>query len=175
LRDFPEATIREHDRDRSFALHSTSLVEGSPMKYRTLDDHAGMRTFAVAFEIGEEVMSTLTQLAKDLELLGCSLNGIGGFQKVTLGYFDWEKTEFVQNVVDEQVELLSFQGNIAEGSDGGPKIHAHVVLGRRDASTRGGHLVEAIVRPTMEVIIVENPVHLHRRHDEATGLVLLKP
>jgi predicted DNA-binding protein with PD1-like motif len=145
------------------------------MKFRTLDEHAGMRTFAVAFEIGEEVMSTLTQLANDLKLLGCSLNGIGGFQKATLGYFDWEKGEFLQNVVEGQVELLSFQGNIAQGADGGPKIHAHVVLGCRDATTRGGHLVEAIVRPTMEVIIVENPNHLHRLHDEKTNLVLLKP
>jgi predicted DNA-binding protein with PD1-like motif len=145
------------------------------MKYRLLDEREGLRTYGVALEIGEEVVGTLTALARDLSLLGSGVSGIGGFQQATLGYFDWERRDFIQNVVDEQVELLAFQGNIAEDAEGGPKLHAHVVLGRRDGTTRGGHLVAAVVRPTMEVIVVENPVHLHRRHDEETGLVLLKP
>ncbi len=145
------------------------------MNYRLLDERDGRRTYAVALEIGESVMSTLTDLARELSLVGSSIVGIGGFQRATLGYFDWEQTNFIENHVDEQVELLSFQGNIAQGEGGEPKIHAHVVLGRFDASTRGGHLVEATVRPTMELIITESPEHLHRVHDEATGLVLLKP
>ncbi len=145
------------------------------MNYRLLDERDGRRTYAVALQIGESVMSTLTALARELSLVGSSVAGIGGFQSATLGYFDWERTYFIENHIDEQVELLSFQGNIAEGEGGEPKIHAHVVLGRSDATTRGGHLVEATVRPTMELIITESPEHLHRVHDEATGLVLLKP
>lgn len=145
------------------------------MNYRLLDERDGRRTYAVALQIGEPVMSTLTALARKLSLVGSSVAGIGGFQNATLGYFDWERTSFIENRIDEQVELLSFQGNIAEGEGGEPKIHAHVVLGRSDATTRGGHLVEATVRPTMELIITESPEHLHRIHDDATGLVLLKP
>lgn len=145
------------------------------MHYRLIDDHEGRRTYAVALEMGEEVMQTLGDLAAELNLIGSSVVGIGGFERVRLGYFDWENQNFLQNVVDEQVEVLSFQGNIAEGDDGKPKLHVHVVLGRSDATTRGGHLVEGTVRPTLEAIITESPVHLHRRHDEDTGLVLLKP
>lgn len=145
------------------------------MHYRLLDENNGRRTYAVALEIGDPVVSTLTDLARKLDLAGSSISAIGGFQHVTLGFFDWEKSDFIENVVDEQVEVLSFQGSIAEDIDGGPHLHVHVVLGRRDASTRGGHLVEATVRPTLEVIIMESPEHLHRQRDEATGLVLLKP
>ena len=145
------------------------------MNYRLLDERDGRRTYAVALQIGEAVMTTLSDLARELSLVGSSVAGIGGFQSATLGYFDWERTSFIENRIDEQVELLSFQGNIAEGEGGEPKIHAHVVLGRFDATTRGGHLVEATVRPTMELIITESPEHLHRFHDEETGLVLLKP
>jgi predicted DNA-binding protein with PD1-like motif len=147
----------------------------SQVNYRLLDERDGRRTFAVALEIGEEVMSALTALARELSLVGSSVSGIGGFQRATLGYFAWDRKEFVKNEVEEQVELLSFQGTIAESADGSPTLHAHVVLGRSDATTRGGHLVEAIVRPTMEAIIVESPEHLHRLYDQATGLVLLKP
>lgn len=41
--------------------------------------------------------------------------------------------------------------------DGKPKIHAHRVVGRRDGSTRGGHLIEAYVRPTLELMLVSLP------------------
>jgi hypothetical protein len=34
-------------------------------------------------------------------------------------------------------------------------------------------LIEAHVRPTLEVVIVESPTHLRRRHDEASGLALI--
>ena len=145
------------------------------MHYRLLDEHEGRRTYAVALETGEQVISTLTGLARDLDLAGSSVSAIGGFQHAKLGYFNPQNADFVENEVDEQVEVLSFQGSVAEETDGSPHLHIHVVLGRRDASTRGGHLVEATVRPTLEVIIVESPEHLHRQRDEKTGLVLLKP
>jgi predicted DNA-binding protein with PD1-like motif len=58
--------------------------------------------------------------------------------------------------------------------DGQPSIHAHVVLGKRDGTAHGGHLLEAHVRPTLEVILTESPAHLTRRFDEASGLALIR-
>lgn len=46
-------------------------------------------------------------------------------------------------------------------------MHAHVVLGTSDGTTRGGHLLEARVRPTLEVIVVESPEHLRPKTKEA--------
>ena len=145
------------------------------MHYRLLEERDGRRTYAVAMETGDQVVSTLSALAGELDLTGSSVSGIGGFQQARLGYFDPADRGFVENRIDEQVEVLSFQGSIAEDVDGSPHLHIHVVLGRHDATTRGGHLVEATVRPTLEVVIVESPEHLHRVKDEKTGLVLLKP
>jgi predicted DNA-binding protein with PD1-like motif len=145
------------------------------MHYRLLDEQNGRRTYAVVMETGDQVISTLTAIAEELNLAGSSVSAIGGFQHARLGYFDAADSGFVENEVDEQVEVLSFQGSVAEDVDFSPHLHIHVVLGRRDATTRGGHLIEATVRPTLEVIIVESPEHLHRRKDEKSGLVLLKP
>jgi uncharacterized protein len=145
------------------------------MRHHLVDETNGRRTFVVALEIGEEVVSTITGLARELSLGSSSMTGIGAFQRVRLGWLDWERSDFRENVVDEQVELLSLIGNIAESEEGTPVLHAPVVVARYDATTRGGHLVEAIVRPTLELVIVESPEHLQRRHDEKTGLVLLKP
>ena len=145
------------------------------MRHRLLVKSGGRRTYAVTLEIGEEVMASLTALATELKLAAGSITAVGGFQRATLGYFDYATRVFHKNEVDEQVELLSLVGNLAEAEDGTPKIHAHVVLGRVDATTRGGHLVEATVRPTFEAIIEETPEHLKRKHDSKTGLVLLQP
>ena len=75
--------------------------------------------------------------------------------------------------VKEQVEVLALVGDIAL-QEGKPKLHAHVVLGRRDGSACGGHLLEARVRPTLEVIVTESPAHLRREHDPVTGLALIR-
>jgi uncharacterized protein len=58
--------------------------------------------------------------------------------------------------------------------DGEPQVHAHAVLGRHDARTLGGHLLEAHVRPTLEVILVETPSHLRKQVDPETGLALIR-
>ena len=75
--------------------------------------------------------------------------------------------------VSEQVEVLSLIGDMVL-EDGEPKVHAHVVVGRSDGSTRGGHLMEAHVRPTLEVILVESPAHLRKQVDDESGLALIR-
>ena len=91
-----------------------------------------------------------------------------------LGYFDRERKEYEEIPVDEQVEVLSLVGDVALDPDGAPVVHAHAVLGKRDGSTAGGHLLEGHVRPTLEVMLIESPAHLRKRHDPETGLALIE-
>ena len=63
--------------------------------------------------------------------------------------------------VDEQCELLSLIGDVAEGQDG-PILHVHAVLGLSDGTTRGGHLLEGRVFPTLEAIVTETPAELRK-------------
>jgi hypothetical protein len=53
------------------------------------------------------------------------------------------------------------------------EIHAHVVAGRSNGSTVGGHIMEAYVRPTLEVMLSESPSHLQRKVDQNSGLALI--
>jgi predicted DNA-binding protein with PD1-like motif len=75
--------------------------------------------------------------------------------------------------VDQQCEVLSAIGDIAIDDRGKPSLHAHVVLGLSDGSTRGGHLLDGLVRPTLEVTLVETPVHLRRRKRPELGIALI--
>lgn len=145
------------------------------MKHRLLEEAGGRRSFVLVFDYGEDVVAPLTRFADELQLRASSVTGIGAFEKARLGYFNPATKEFRENAVDEQVEVLAFTGNIAEGDAGERKLHLHVVLGCMDATTRGGHLIDAVVRPTLELMVTELPHHLKRTHDEKTGLVLLQP
>jgi hypothetical protein len=89
-----------------------------------------------------------------------------------LGYFDWESKQYKKIPVDEQVEVLSLLGDVAVG-DQGPTLHLHAVLGKADGSVVGGHLIEAYVRPTLEVILIQPPSYLRKRKDPETGLALI--
>ncbi len=143
------------------------------MRSKLIHEHGGEQTFALIFETGDEAMAGLARFARDHKLGGAHFTAIGACRGVTLGYFDWEKKEYAKIPVEEQVEVLSLIGDVAlEGGE--PKVHAHVVVGRSDGSTRGGHLIEAHVRPTLEVILVESPAHLRKEHDPESGLALIR-
>lgn len=131
------------------------------------------RTWALVFDTGDEVVSEIEAFAAREGLSASRLSAIGAFQKATLGYFDTQRRCYEHIPVEAQVEVLSLLGDIALDGQR-PKLHAHCVLGRRDGSTVGGHLVEAVVRPTLEVLLIESPAHLRRRHDAATGLALIR-
>lgn len=142
------------------------------MNARTLADASGIQTFVLVFNTGDEVTKELLAFSRSQRLDAASFTGIGAFQDVTLGYFDLQKRDYSRIPIGEQVEVLSLVGNIVRGDDG-PKLHAHVVVGKRDGSAYGGHLIEARVRPTLEIVLVETPAHLRRRSDPATGLALI--
>lgn len=143
------------------------------MKSKLLAENGG-KTFALVFDTGDEVVAELTAFAKRERLAGSHFTGIGAFSDVLVGYFDWQRRDYDRISISEQVEVLSLAGDIAIDR-GEPKVHAHVVLGKRDGTAHGGHLLEAHVRPTLEIILTETPGHLRRTYDADTKLALIDP
>ena len=145
------------------------------MQTKLLHDDAGKRTFAVILQKGDEAMRCLQEFA-EREMLGAAqVTAIGALSSAKLAYFDWEAKSYQPIAVDEQVEVASLVGDIAVGPDGKPSVHVHAVLGRRDGTAMAGHLQEANVRPTLEIIVTESPAHLCKRKDEESGLALISP
>jgi uncharacterized protein len=119
------------------------------------------------------VVSGLLRFATEQQLGGAHLTAIGAFERVTLGFFDVGKKDYKRIPINEQVEVLSLVGNIAKDEHGDPKIHAHVVVGKSDGTAHGGHLLEAFVRPTLEIIVVEAARDLCRTMRPELGVALL--
>jgi len=131
------------------------------------------KTHVLIFDTNDEVVSTLTDFARAQHLAGSHFSAIGAFRDVILGYFDWQKKDYNKIFIHDQVEVVSLLGDIALGDDG-PKIHAHVVVSKADGTAHGGHLLEAHVRPTLELVLIESPRHLQRRYDPQSRLALIR-
>lgn len=131
-------------------------------------------TYVAVLDKGDEVIQELTRLASEQRLSATQLTAIGAFSQARLGWFDRARATYRDIPVDEQVEVLSLVGDVAL-EDGEPKVHAHVVLGRADGSTVGGHLLGGQVWPTLEVVLTEAPAELRKRYDPETGLALIDP
>ena len=134
---------------------------------------AGAETRVAILKSGEEAFATLTKFATDAGITAASLTAIGAFERATVGWFDFEKKTYKKIEIAEQCEVLSAIGDIAVGDDGRASLHVHVVLGLSDGTTRGGHLLEGRVRPTLEVILIDSPAHLRRRKKADLGIALI--
>ncbi len=144
------------------------------MKVQLLGEDAGQKTYAVIFSTGDEVLAGLTEFAETYHLAASRITGIGAISSATLGWLDLQKKMYRKITVDGQVEVLSMLGDIAL-YNGKPVIHAHMVVGYPDGAAHGGHLIEAHVRPTLEVIVTEYPKAMHKQADPDSGMALIHP
>src|SRR5882762_9951401 len=130
------------------------------------------RTYLLEFRTGQEVMQGLLAFARKHKLVAGHLTGIGAISHAVIGYFDPAKKAYLRNHEKGQAEVLSLTGNLAL-YDNEPFFHVHVALGLRDGSARGGHLFEATVRPTVELVLTTSPRPERRTIDRETHLPLL--
>jgi predicted DNA-binding protein with PD1-like motif len=142
------------------------------MKAKRMSQAPGPEVWALVFERGDEAVAGLTAFAREHHLAGSQLTAIGAFSDVTLGYFERGNRAYRRIRLEEQVEVLSLVGDVAL-EEGLPKVHAHVVIGRGDATVRGGQLLEGHVWPTLEVILQESPRQLVRSFDPEVGIPLI--
>lgn len=143
------------------------------MQSKLVFEEAGERTFVLVLAAGEEAFAAISDFAARESLSAASLTAIGAFERATLGWFDLANRTYKPIHIESQCEGLSLLGDIALGDDGKPSLHMHAVIGLSDGTTRGGHFLKGIVRPTLEVTINETPARLRRRQRPELGLALI--
>ncbi len=141
------------------------------MKAKVVED-ADVVTYVVVCDPGDEAVSAVTQFARSERLEAAQVTAVGAFEHATVGWFDRAARDYRRIPVGEQCELLSLIGDVAEGQDG-PILHVHAVLGLSDGTTRGGHLLEGRVFPTLEAVVTETPARLRKLLRPDIGIALI--
>jgi uncharacterized protein len=142
------------------------------VKYVRVNREREARTFALVFDRGDDALAELARFCREERVGTGRLSAIGGFSKATLGYFSRTKKLYEPIAVEEQVEALSLQGTLSV-MDGKPHAHIHAIVGFRDGSVKGGHLLAADVWPTIEMFVSEYGGELHRVMVTDVGVALI--
>lgn len=143
------------------------------MKSKLVSGTSEPRIYVVVLDEGEEAFEALTDFVRSEKLTAASLTAIGAFEHAVVGWFDLARKTYKRICVSEQCEVLSAIGDVAVDDQGRAGLHIHAVLGLEDGGTRGGHLIEGKVRPTLEVIFTETRATIRRRKRADLGIALI--
>ncbi len=122
-------------------------------------------------ERGEKIIETLTDYCRRRKIAAAAFEGLGTCRRAELGFFRTARKRYSVRLFRGDHEIVSLLGNISL-LDGKPFVHAHVVLSGPDFLARGGHLREAEVQATCEIMLRPLPGTIGRKFDPASGLNL---
>lgn len=139
------------------------------MKYR-FDGY----NWLVRLEKGELLVNSLTILIREEKIKGGWISGIGGAQWAELHFYDLPAKQYHWKRIDHLLEINTIQGVIAwKGKD--PSLHIHGVFSGPEMQTYGGHIKEAEIAATCEIMIHKwYQDGLSRTFSDEVGLELLE-
>jgi predicted DNA-binding protein with PD1-like motif len=144
------------------------------MRVQLLSQGEPTKQYAVIFYQGDEAFSGLQEFAEKYQVTSAHFTAIGALSGATLGWFDPQRKLYKKIPINGQHEVIGMSGDIAL-YQGKPVVHTHMVVGNSDGTTRGGHVLDAYVSPTLEVMVTVDPVTMQKRFDPATDLTLIDP
>ena len=171
------ACLMGYSQERSEYVSPSEAVprgRAPKMKVRLLNPGEATKQYVVIFYQGDEAFSGLLEFAEQYHVTSAHFTAIGAVNGATLGWFDPRRKMYKKIPVNGQHELIGMSGDIALYK-GKPVVHTHMVLGSPDGTTFGGHVLDANVSPTLEVMVTDDPVTMQKRFDPATDLTLIDP
>lgn len=130
-------------------------------------------SFVIVLEKGEKIIESLQKFVRVNSIRGGYFNGIGAISSVELGYYNFIEKRYETRKIDGMFELVSLTGNSSYFGDD-VVIHAHLVVADSSMRTFGGHLKEAVVSATCEIMFVAFSEKIERKFNEDIGLNLIK-
>ena len=144
------------------------------MQVQLLNPGDPTKQYAVIFYQGDEAFSGLLEFAEKYHVTSAHFTAIGALDGATLGWFDPQRKMYKKIPIQGQHEVIGMSGDIALYK-GKPVVHTHMVVAGPVGTTQGGHVLEAYVSPTLEVMVTVDPAAMQKRFDPATELTLIDP
>lgn len=134
------------------------------MEYRVFDE-----IILVRLDKGDELVASILAVAQKEGLTLASVSGIGATDDFEVGVFDLERADYRHYRFGGNHEIVALAGNITT-KDGAPYIHLHISCAGEDGRIVGGHLFEANISLTAEIVLHIGTGGVDRRRDEALGI-----
>jgi len=108
---------------------------------------------------GSHTHDEIARVLAENDIKAAVITGIGGLSKAVVGVYSPEEGKYYETeVLPEEgrvLEVVALNGNSVRGPDGRYYTHLHVAVARGPSEVYAGHLIDAVVKPFLEVAIVE--------------------
>lgn len=138
------------------------------MDYRKFENQ-----YVIRLDRGEEIVASLKTIAEKENIKLAYLTGIGAVGRVTAGVFDTKEKVFKGRRWEGDLKVVSIGGNI-NTMNGETYIHFHISVADEQGNVFGGHLQEAVISGTGELVLTEMNGTVDRKFDEEIGLNLFE-
>lgn len=135
------------------------------MEYKNLD----ATRLLVRLDPEDEIVSSLAELARREKLELAMVQGLGAVKRVVMGVYNVTKQEYKANTMEGAFEMLSLTGTM-DTMKGEPYSHFHISIGDDAGHAYGGHLNEAVISATAEIVVTKLPGRVDREKSDETGL-----
>ncbi len=129
------------------------------------------KTIVARIDRGEEVLAQLKNIALKEEIKLASVRALGATDDFTVGVFKVDEKKYYANHFTGDFEIVSLTGTIST-MNGEYYAHLHMSAGDEQGRVFGGHLNEAIISATCEMVIEVIDGQVDRLRDESVGLNL---
>jgi predicted DNA-binding protein with PD1-like motif len=169
-------TAYSQEKKSEYVAPSEAIPRGKApkMKVRLLNPGETTRQYEVIFYQGDEAFSGLVEFAQQYHVTSAHFTAIGALNGALLGWFDPGRKMYKKIPINGQLEAIGMSGDIAL-YQGKPMVHTHMAVAGPDGAAHGGHVLEAHVSPTLEVMVTVDPVTMQKRFDPETDLTLIDP
>ena len=130
-------------------------------------------TIIARIDKGEEICLKLQEIATKENIKLASITALGATDNFTVGEYDVASHQYHPYNFTGPFEIVSLSGTIST-KDGNYYAHLHMSCANDKAQVVGGHLNQAIVSATCEMVITIIEGTVERYLDSDTGLNLFK-
>jgi|InofroStandDraft_1065614.scaffolds.fasta_scaffold03105_8 predicted DNA-binding protein with PD1-like motif len=138
------------------------------MEYRKFNEN-----YVVRLNKGEEVITCLKELCEKEDIKLAEITGLGASELVEIGVFNVKTKEYNTKTFEGMFEITSLVGNVTR-KDKDVYLHIHINFGDEDGIVKGGHLVQARISATSEIIVRKIDGEVGRKLSNEIGLNLLE-
>ena len=131
------------------------------------------KTIVMRIDRGEEVLTQLKAMALKENIQLASVRALGATNDFTVGVFKVEEKKYYANHFTGDFEIVSLTGTIST-MNGEYYAHLHMSAGDAQGRVFGGHLNEAIISATCEMVVEVIDGQVDRAFSEEVGLNLFK-
>ena len=131
------------------------------------------KKYFVRIDRGEEIMSSLKNFCEKEKITLAEVKALGAVDDFNVGLFDVETKEYHKNRFQFPAEIVSLWGTVTT-KDGEFYSHIHMSAGDEDGHVFGGHLNNATVSATCEMIVEVSEGTVERKFNDEVGLNLFE-